>query len=193
MTPDKLKHITQINLQSFQVDHKLKKDADFIRNNWQKHIKHQIKVQRGVEASTVQSLSGYSANYTQFEEHDSNFDGQESDEYLPNCFIWSGHLPPGKQSLIVYDRYNKTLMECKCLIELGPEVTKVTQPQFSYMPQKKTDSQIQKLQEDYDTMVQIEAEEEARLAEIEAKYQELVKQRLAAKKKGKKGKGKKKK
>lgn len=41
--------------------------------------------------------------------------------YQTKIFIWAGYLPPGKQTIYIYDRINKRILQKDVVIDMSPE------------------------------------------------------------------------
>ena len=115
--------------------------------------------------------------------------------YVPQTFIWAGYLPPGRQTIYIYDREIKQILKHEVVIDLAPldSLCGVPAPiEFPHVPDPMDPSDIEKVDMEYDAAVEQEQLIHNQAQADKNKYDEFWRQ-LQGAKKGKKKKGKKKK
>ena len=69
---------------------------------------------RGLALGSKESLmSVNSDNYNCLDE-----DGHLK-QYVPPCYIWAGYLPPGRNTIYIYDRHNQVVLGKEVVIDMA--------------------------------------------------------------------------
>lgn len=111
---------TVINPQAYAYDDSIKRDT--VR----------VKKQRGTKGSTMSAMSvvgtarglALGSKESLMSVNSDNYNCLDEDgnlkQYVPTCYIWAGYLPPGKNTVYIYDRLNEQILSKEVVIELFP-------------------------------------------------------------------------
>lgn len=115
--------ITIINNQEFNFEDSMKRDIDIIKfQRMQDKKKGSIPLQFARRQSF--NASSYEISQSNADEDFSLYSKVSHDGSIgyPCCnYIWAGYLPPGLQTIYIYDNFNRILYEQEVLIDLCPQ------------------------------------------------------------------------
>jgi hypothetical protein len=82
-------------------------------------------------------------------------------------YLWAGYLPAGKQTILIYDKFNRQILQKEILIEQGPldpETGMPSDKSFPFWPSPVPQQEIEELDEEYADTVNVEQVRESETA-----------------------------